>query len=117
MMKSEHNLSRKEIEILCHLYFSGDLSREEEENLAHVLSSSDERGGVIDETVFIMGLHHNTHDSMPDEDGRKEERSHLDPASLLRLAFRKIIAASALAAVLMLTAFQKTTMRITMKFY
>lgn len=56
MYNSESDISRKELEQLCMLYLERCLTHEEEECLALVLSASAERGGIIDDTIFLMGL-------------------------------------------------------------
>ncbi|MEZ3549795.1 MAG: hypothetical protein K1W02_03555 [Muribaculaceae bacterium] len=56
-MKDFNNIAkRNELEELCRLFIDGRLSVEEENDLALVLSYSQERGGIIDETIFLLGL-------------------------------------------------------------
>ena len=56
-MKDFNNIAkRNELEELCRLFIYGRLSVEEENDLALVLSYSQERGGIIDETIFLLGL-------------------------------------------------------------
>lgn len=96
MNNSETFISRKELEELCELYFENRLAPEEELWLSELLSASGERGGVIDETIFLMGITRSTavnsshislnsapriHDGSLDSDISKNPELSVDPDS------------------------------------
>lgn len=49
-------LSQKEVETLCSLYLDGNLNVSEERDLETVLSNSNYKGEIVEETLFVMGI-------------------------------------------------------------
>ena len=102
-MKEDNILSRDELEQLCRLYFDGMLTRREESDLARVLSATKYRSGLIDETVFMLGIERTGRNVVDKQDIEKENSGvNFYPGLGWQKSLRRIISISGVAACLML---------------
>ncbi len=99
-MDNDVTLTRGEMEELCRLFMEGELSVGEERDLAKILSLSAERGGIIDETVFLLGIQRTAASSAGTDVYRAsaEDASSVAGSRQWRKIFFRIITASVCAA-------------------
>lgn len=99
-MDNDVILTRGEMEELCRLFMEGELSVGEERDLAKVLSLSAERGGIIDETVFLLGIQRTVASCAGTDVYRDsaEEVPSVEGSRQWRKIFSRIITASVCAA-------------------
>lgn len=103
MNYSDNILSKDELEELCRAFMEGELTLKEEQSLSRILSTSEYNGGIIDETIFLMGIgkiavSHNQSSDLTSSAEKEGISGNALKVNNFRDSLKKILSVSAAAA-------------------